>query len=281
MTDEDFEMQMQRIMQESIELEEQNKIVRQVEEFEAREKAKREEEARQKAKNTSLSRSEFSRFSNNIDFENLDDLPAEFIAAQQQAEEEAKRRAEMELLREIEEYETREKAQTEKISVVSGSTTGVLSGQALQDFIASTAAQSTSSKVWTRDPGVKVSENNTNYVLRAENMPDSQKNGGQTKGLGQMIQSLEKDPNRTQIWAEKLEKTEKQMQQRKIVNSSPSVNTKEQQEKTQKELEALRVKRIQELEESKKKISQKKEEPVVQTVKQTINGFEVKDPAKK
>lgn len=128
---------------------------------------------------------------------------------------------------------------------------------------------------WTRGP---LHDENAKRILRADQMPDSHKHqlgtgtGDHGKHLIYVIEGLSSGQI-AQEWEARAEKNRKQMELRKTVDSSPVVNTKEQEEKKQAELQMQRMKRIQALEESKKALSKTSEEPVDTHVTHIINNI--------
>lgn len=91
-------------------------------------------------------------------------------------------------------------------------------------------AEQASRTIWTRD-------NHPEYRLRAENMPDSQKYGGNsntpTQGLGDFIKGFERNPHRDLEWMKHAEQNKKQMEQRQFISAAP--------QPTQAELDALQA----------------------------------------
>lgn len=226
-----------------------------------------------------------------INITNFDNISKDLFEAQKQLEKEANHRRDAILLKEIEEYEAREKAAAEKISTSNEVTLdfdnlspelieeqkriaenilrketrefltedkaagyGILSGKALEDFIESTSTQSNTSKPSPR-PLPQVQENHPNYTLLCDQMSDFKKNGGGTTNQGHTVRGAHLN---IEAWNKQIEQREKQRKMRKevAVPSSPSTNANS--EKEQQEASERRMRSLRQLEE-KKQAEQKKD----------------------
>lgn len=84
-----------------------------------------------------------------------------------------------------------------------------------------------------------VPENHPNYILNTDRRPDCEKDNGQTKGLGDFIKKHERSPDRDRKWQESRDKSAEQNKAREAVQVPvmPKVP-----DNTQKELEERRAK---------------------------------------